>query len=138
MKFLADIPIARATIQHLIEQGHDVASVRSRLSPTASDPAIIRLAASENRVILCFDLDFSSLVALSNEKLPSIITFRLSKSHPRVINERLDRILPDILDELSRGALGTVEDHRVRIRRLPIHPPAAPNTEEQRGGTDVS
>ncbi len=120
MKFLGDIPISRQTLQHLQNQGHDVVAAGERLAPTASDAELIRLAASEGRVILCFDLGFAELVALSGEKLPSLITFRTTRQQPEFINRRLDDVLPGIAEELERGALATVEDHRVRVRPLLI------------------
>ena len=120
MKFLGDIPISRRTLQHLQNQGHDAVAAGDRLAPTASDTEIIRLAASDGRVILCFDLGFAELVALSGEKLPSLITFRTTRQQPEFINRRLDDVLPGIAEELERGALATVEDHRVRVRPLLI------------------
>jgi|WetSurMetagenome_2_1015567.scaffolds.fasta_scaffold563296_2 predicted nuclease of predicted toxin-antitoxin system len=120
MRFLTDIPIGRATVLHLIEQGHDAVGVGACLSPQASDAEIIRHAAAEERVIICFALDFAALVALSGERLPSVITFRTSKHQAQFINRRLDTVLPDIAADLSRGALATVEDQRVRLRSLPL------------------
>ncbi len=120
MKFLGDIPISRRTLQHLQNQGHDAVATGERLAPTASDAEIIRLAANEGRVILCFDLGFAELVALSGEKLPSLITLRTARQQPDFINRRLDEVLPEIAEDLERGALATVEDHRVRVRPLPV------------------
>ena len=120
MKFLGDIPISRRTLQHLQNRGHDVVAAGERLAPTASDAEIVRLAASEGRVILCFDLGFAELVALSGEKLPSLITFRTTRQQPDFINNRLDEVLPEIMQELEQGALATVEDRRVRVRPLLI------------------
>ena len=75
-------------------------------------------------MILCFDLDFAALVALSRERLPSVITFRTSLHSPAYVNQRLDAVLPEIEPEIARGALATVEDGRVRVRSLPIAPAA--------------
>ena len=122
MKFLRDIPIARATIEHLNGQGHDAVRVCDRLAPTASDPEIIRIASAEGRVILCFDLDLAELVALSGERLPSVITFRTKKHPPEFINQRLDEILPKITAQLPGGMLLTVEQHPIRVRPLPAAP----------------
>ena len=120
MRFLGDIPIAGATLRHLEQQGHDAISVRDRLVPTAPDAEILRLAVAERRVILCFDLDFGTLVALSGERLPSVVTFRTRRRKAAFINQRLDDVLPQIVEDLAKGVLATVEDRRVRIRRLPV------------------
>ena len=120
MRFLGDIPIGRTTLEHLRRQGHDAVGLRDRLRPTACDADIVRLAAAEDRIILCFDLGFSSLVALAGVQLPSVVTFRTRRHGAEYINQRLDAVLPEITLDLSRGALATVEDYRVRIRPLPV------------------
>lgn len=120
MKFLADIPIGRATTAYLQKHGHDCVRVADRLLPTASDSEIVRLAAIENRVIICFDLGMASIVALSGHKLPSVITFRTKRQSAEVINAKLDAILPALSADLENGVLATVEDRRVRVRRLPV------------------
>jgi predicted nuclease of predicted toxin-antitoxin system len=48
------------------------------LSAKAPDPAIVRAARDEDRIIISFDLDFAALVALSRQTCPSVITLRLS------------------------------------------------------------
>lgn len=121
MKFLGDIPIGRATIVRLRALGHDTISVRDRLPPNAADPEIIRLAITEERIILCFDLGFSDLVATAGQTIPSVITFRTTIHNAEYINRRLETILPEIEADLARGVLVTVEDTRVRIRPLPIN-----------------
>jgi predicted nuclease of predicted toxin-antitoxin system len=119
MRFLCDIPIGRETIEFLRAGGHDVAGVRDRLPSTASDPQIIDVAQAEQRVILCFDLDFAALVAVSRKRWPSVVTLRLSRHQSRYVNQRLGVTLPELVD-LRAGFLAMVEDHRLRIRELPI------------------
>jgi predicted nuclease of predicted toxin-antitoxin system len=120
VRFLCDIPIGRSTIEHLRAQGYDVAAVSERLSPRASDADIVALALAEDRIVLCFDLDFGALVSLSRRSLPSVVTFRTSQRSAVIVNARLDAILPALASELTTGVLATVEDQRVRVRRLPI------------------
>jgi len=70
--------------------------------------------------VVCFDLDLATLVALSGDRLPSVITFRTTRRRSGYVNGRLDEVLPGIADDLRRGVLVTVEDTRVRIRPLPV------------------
>ncbi len=120
MKFLADVPIGRATVEFLRQAGHDVLRSVDRLAATASDIELVELAISENRAVLCFDLDFSAIVATSGQRRPSVITFRTTRRKAAVVNDRLEQVLAEIEAELARGVLVTVEDSRVRVRPLPI------------------
>lgn len=120
MKFLGDVPIGRETIEYLRHAGHDAVRAIERLPGDATDTALVQLAVREQRVILCFDLDFSAIVATSAQQRPSVITFRTTRRNATYITERLGGILPEITADLERGVLVTVEDTRVRIRPLPV------------------
>lgn len=60
------------------------------------------------------------LIALSNYGLPSLITLRLSSAKPDVISKKLIDILPTIETDLKEGAVITINDDSVRIRKLPL------------------
>ncbi|MEK6643767.1 MAG: DUF5615 family PIN-like protein [Planctomycetota bacterium] len=120
MRFLGDIPIGRVTLTHLTSLGHDAIHVSARLPPTAKDSEIIHLAATEQRIVLCFDLGMAELVALSGLKLPTVITFRTTRRKAEHINRHMDILLAELGDELLTGLLVTVEDLRLRVRPLPI------------------
>ena len=120
MKFIGDVPIGRATIQHLRSAGHDAIPMRDRLSATADDAEVVRIAAAEGRIVLCFDLDIATIVSLSGAGAPSVITFRTSRRHAAFLNARLDAVLPELEPDLRSGVLATVEDSRVRLRVLPV------------------
>jgi predicted nuclease of predicted toxin-antitoxin system len=70
--------------------------------------------------IITMDLDFGGLLALSGMTRPSVIIFRLRNPDANHINKMLKDMLPELLDELEAGAIITVEEKRVRVRRLPI------------------
>ena len=120
MKLLADLHIAPRTVDSLRAKGHDVVRAGEVLPPTASDVQLVALARAEQRTVLTQDLDFSAIVALSGESGPSIISLRLESSRIENVNTRLDQALRTLETELSRGALVTVEEGRIRIRTLPI------------------
>jgi len=120
MRLLTDIPIARSTIRRLQRDGHDVIAVADRLPPTSTDEVILDLAIAEQRVVICFDLDFANLVALSGRSFPSVDTLRTSQHRAECVEERLAAVLPSIAEELADGVLATIEDHRVRLRNLPL------------------
>jgi predicted nuclease of predicted toxin-antitoxin system len=94
--------------------------VTELLPATASDETIVARAAHDGRIILTQDLDFTSIIALSGRATPSLISLRLVSAKIESVNAVLQRVLPVFEPELELGAVVTVEDHRVRLRRLPI------------------
>ena len=120
MRLLADLHIAPRTVEFLRTLGHDVVRVTELLPATASDETIVVRAAHDGRIILTQDLDFTSIIALSGRATPSLISLRLVSAKIESVNTVLQRVLPVLEPELELGAVVTVEDHRIRLRRLPI------------------
>jgi predicted nuclease of predicted toxin-antitoxin system len=100
VKLLADLDIAPRTVDSLRAKGHDVVRAGEVLPPTASDVQLVALARAEQRTVLT--------------------QLRLESSRIENVNTRLDQALRTLETELSRGALVTVEEGRIRIRTLPI------------------
>ena len=120
MKLLADLHISPRTAQFLRSLGHDVLRVTDLLPATASDETILERAAQDQRIILTQDLDMTAIIALSRRQYPSLVTLRLSSVRIEFVNTILQRTLPVLEQDLLQGALVTIEDSRVRLRRLPL------------------
>ena len=120
MKLLADLHISPRTVEFLVSLGHDIVRINSILPVTSPDELIVARAIEEQRTILTQDLDFSALIALTGETLPSLITLRLSSSRIEYVNAVLQKVLPALEQDVGIGMLITVEDERVRRRPLPI------------------
>ena len=120
MRLLADLYIAPRTAQFLRSLGHDVLRVTDLLPATASDETIVERAAQDQRVILTQDLDMTAIIALSRRQYPSLVTLRLSSVRIEFVNTVLQRTLPILEQDLLQGTLVTIEDSRVRLRRLPL------------------
>lgn len=120
MKLLADLHISPVTVLFLRSSGHDTVRVNEIMPPASPDKEIVQAAINSNRVVLTQDLDFSEIIALSGKTAPSLISLRLSSSRIEYVNSVLDRILPIIENDLIAGAIVSVEDDRVRIRKLPF------------------
>jgi predicted nuclease of predicted toxin-antitoxin system len=121
MKLLADVHISPRTVTFLRGLGHDVVRVGpDYLRSTASDADIVAAAIVDERIVVTQDLDFSAIVALSGSTRPSIVLLRLVTAKVETVNDVLERALPMIETDLAAGALVTVEEQQVRVRRLPI------------------
>ena len=120
IRILADVHISPLTIQFLNKLGYDAVRVNSLLPAEAADTDITEKAIEDNRVLLSHDLDFSEIIALSGDVRPSLISLRLEDPRVENVNRILERVLPNIETDLASGAIVTVEDRRVRVRRLPV------------------
>ena len=120
LSFLVDMNISPKTVSNLQQHGWDILRVSQVLPMDAEDSEILEYARQEDRVIITQDLDFSSLLALGGYRKPSLITFRLSVPDPETITQKLLELSPQIVDRLAEGCAVTIDDRKVRVRRLPI------------------
>ena len=120
MKLLLDMGLARSSATFLRTKGHDAVHLRDQSLQRLSDEQIIAKALSEGRTILTHDLDFGRIVALSQAGLPTVITFRLNDRRASTVNQYLDAILTSLAHEIEAGALVSVNEQSIRVRRLPV------------------
>ena len=120
VRFLLDMGLARTTARLLRSQGHDAVHLRDQGLQRLNDDDIIEKARIEERVILTHDLDFGRIIALSQGRLPSVVTFRLSNMQPSQVNHYLAQVLDRFAEQLETGALVSVSDRSIRVRPLPI------------------
>jgi len=120
VKLLADLHISPRTVSFLRSLGYDVVRVDDLMPAQASDAEIVERAAKEDRAVLTQDMDFSALVALAGATAPSLISLRLSSSRVESVNAVLERVLAGLEEDVRVGSAITIEDARIRRRRLPI------------------
>ena len=120
MRLLADMHISPRTVRSLQARGHDVVRINEIMPVTSADEAIVTRAIQDDRVILPQDLRFSAILALAGGRSPSLISLRLSSSRIEFVDAILERVLSSIEQDVMAGAIVTVEDTRIRIRRLPV------------------
>ena len=98
-----------------------VARSHARASDGKRRGDIFDLAIDEARILISADTDFGALLAVRQELRPSVILFRGKAPHtPDRQAELLLANLLNIADDLEHGAIVSIYEHRVRIRRLPI------------------
>lgn len=122
MKFLADMGISPKTVAFLHALGHDAVHLSEQGLERLPDLGIVEKARQEGRIVLVHDLGFGELVAASGTTLPSVITFRLRNMHPNRVNGTLQSILSQHGEALEQGAMMSVTEGQVRMRRLPLSP----------------
>jgi predicted nuclease of predicted toxin-antitoxin system len=120
VKLLLDMGLGQSTADYLRAQGHDATHLRDEGLQRLPDEEIVDKARREGRVVLTHDLDFGRLIALSQSRLPSVITLRLADMRPAQVNHYLTEALSRFGEELQTGALVSVSEQAIRVRSLPI------------------
>ena len=112
--------VGRKAVLLLRAQEHDAVHLRDQGLQRMSDAAIVEMARDDQRIIVTHDLDFGRIVALSHQRIPSVITLRLSDMRSGNVSRYLQEVLARYSEPLERGALVSVTDQRIRVRQLPV------------------
>jgi predicted nuclease of predicted toxin-antitoxin system len=121
VKLLLDANLSPEVARRLIDAGHDAIHVVEIGLMTASDPEIMRAAVEANRVLITADSDFAAMLALGGAQAPSVVLLR-SADHMRPPEQAslLLANLATVEEELTRGAIISLNRRHLRIRELPI------------------
>ncbi|MEM7794115.1 MAG: DUF5615 family PIN-like protein [Cyanobacteria bacterium P01_C01_bin.118] len=120
MKFLADMGISPRTVTWLKNQGYNAVRLSDEGLQRLPDADVMVKALQEKRILLTMDLGFGALLAMSRGQFPSTIIFRLSNETSESVNGRLAEVLELFAADLESGAIISVSDETVRVRRLPL------------------
>lgn len=112
--------VSTRTVHWLRDQGYDAAHLLDEGLHRLSEHEVLLKARREQRVVLTMDLDFGYLLAVSRARLPSVVIFRVTDERSEFLNGRLAEILGSCQEALRSGAVLSVGDESIRIRRLPI------------------
>ena len=120
MRFLIDNALSPKIADGLRLASHDTVHIRELNLQSATDEIVFKKAAEENRILISADTDFGTMLALRQDKKPSVILFRRSIKNPDRQLKFLLANLPNLEQPLIDGSIIVLEDTRIRIRSLPI------------------
>lgn len=117
---LLDQGLPRSTVSLLQNQGWDVLHTGDVGLSRSSDVKIIEYAEKEDRTIITLDSDFHTIIALKNASKPSVVRIRLEGLRGNDLAALIKKIWPKIENHLEAGAMVSVNDTGIRIRKIPL------------------
>ena len=120
MKILADMNIPLKYIQLFINKDIDITHWSNIGNPNATDIEIMEYADINNYSILTCDLDFSAILSVTKKLKPSIIQVRASIIYADRAVDLIVAVLHRYKNEISKGAILSLELKKSRVRLLPI------------------
>ena len=120
MKLLVDMNLSPRWVNLLTDNGFETQHWSVVGRATARDTEIMEWASDNGYVILTHDLDFSSILAATKDRSPSVIQIRADDVSPDIIGGKIVHALHQMKTELEAGALLSIDDKTMRLRILPL------------------
>ena len=121
MKLLVDMNLSPAWAAVLKQASWEAIHWSAIGNPRAADSEIMAWAKANGHVVFTHDLDFGTLLALTQAEEPSVIQVRTQDVTPAVIGKFVILALRQFQTELEKGALIVLDEAQVRARVLPLN-----------------
>jgi predicted nuclease of predicted toxin-antitoxin system len=120
MKILVDMNLAPAWIPVLEKAGFEARHWSTIGQGNAPDAQLFDWARRHGYIIFTHDLDFGSVLALTQAASPSVFQVRTIDVTPATLGARVIALLNRFKSELQEGALVVADEQRERVRLLPF------------------
>jgi predicted nuclease of predicted toxin-antitoxin system len=114
MKFLLDESVELRLSLSLKAQDHDVKTIGTDYSNSLEDAEVLKIARSEQRILITNDKDFGELVFHSHHAHAGVILLRLKGVPFRVKQERLVEVIATYKSALDHFLIVTLFTVRIR------------------------
>lgn len=123
VKILIDMNLTPQWVTVFASEGWESIHWSDVGSPTARDVEIMEWARRNECIVFTHDLDFSTILGVTNARGPSVIQLRGNDVLPDALAARLIGLIRRFEPELMQGAIVVLDEARSRIRLLPLRPP---------------
>ncbi len=129
MRLLLDQGLPRSTalaitvqnkVLQVIEEGLEAEHVGDIGLAGADDRTILAHALGHDQIVVTLDADFHAQLALSGARGPSVIRIRVEGLKAEPLAGLLVAVVERCEGDLRSGAMITVTESSVRVRRLPL------------------
>jgi predicted nuclease of predicted toxin-antitoxin system len=117
MKFLFDQSADFRLIAHLRHLGHDVSAISQDHPHSLADEDVLAIVYKEQRILVVADRDFGELIFHQGLAHAGVIFFRLPGAPLQTKIDRLNAVLEQHADALTRGEFLVVSPSQIRIAR---------------------
>lgn len=120
MKILLDMNLSPDWVPVLESAGFEAVHWSTIGNPSATDKVIMAWALTNDYIVFTHDLDFGTLLAITQADAPSVIQVRSQDILPANLGNLVINALRQFQQELEMGALVTVDEAKAKVRILPI------------------
>lgn len=120
MKLLVDMNLSPDWVAVLEQAGWETVHWSSVGNLRAADSEIMAWAKQKGCVVFTHDLDFETMLALTQAEGPSVIQVRTQDVAPAAIGKLVIGALRQFQSQLEQGALIVLDEANVRARVLPL------------------
>ncbi len=120
MRLLVDMNLSPEWVAVLQSAGWEAIHWSTVGNPRAQDGEIMAWARARKHVIFTHDLDFGTLLALTQAGSPSVIQVRTQDVTPGATGALVVNALRQFESALEKGALIVLDEARARARVLPL------------------
>lgn len=120
MRFLIDMNLSPRWVKYLTDAGLDSIHWSSVGKANAPDAEVMGYAVEHDCVLLTHDLDFSAILAFTQETKPSVIQLRTEDVRTEAAGPKVVAAIRHTSSDLRTGAVLSVGSNQTRIRMLPL------------------
>lgn len=129
-RVLLDQGLPRRAASLLRESGWDAVHVGELGLACSPDEEILDRARRERRICITLDADFHALLVATGRNRPSVLRIRIEGLRAEGVAGVVRTVWRKVGSDLESGAIASVTQKSIRVRRLPIGQKDLPKTHE--------